>query len=278
MIDAGELAAALRQWRERLSPAEVGLPAGPRRRTPGLRREEVAQLAGVSVDYVVRLEQARGPHPSESVLGALARALRLAPAETAHLFALAGVAQPGPDRVHHTVRPSVLRLLDRMHDLPAMLVGAGEDVLAWNPLLAALWGDVSVVPRERRNLLWLQFAGECRVATDEQGDASRLELSTVARARAALARYPHDRRLRGLVDELYRAHPRFAELWDARPVDHERVDRKRYDVPGIGPIVLDCDVLEVPRDDQRLVVYSAAPGTEDAEKLALLRVVGLQSV
>ncbi|GAA4825425.1 helix-turn-helix transcriptional regulator [Actinomycetospora corticicola] len=276
MSDTGELAAALRQWRERLTPADVGLPAGPRRRTPGLRREEVAQLAGVSVDYVVRLEQDRGPHPSESVLGALSRALRLTPAETTHLFTLAGVPLPGPERVRDTVRPSVLRLLDRMHDLPAMLIGAREDVLAWNPLLAALWGDVSAVPRERRNLLWLQFAGEVRLATDEQGDDSRLELSAVARARAALARYPQDRRLRGIVDELYRTHPRFAELWDARPVEHDRVARKRYDVPGIGPIVLDCDVLEVPRDDQRLIVYSAAPGTEDAEKLDLLRVVGLE--
>ncbi|MEJ2869342.1 helix-turn-helix transcriptional regulator [Actinomycetospora sp. OC33-EN08] len=280
MSDTGDLAAALRQWRERISPADVGLPAGPRRRTPGLRREEVAQLAGVSVDYVIRLEQARGPHPSDSVLGALARALRLAPAETSHLFDLAGVAPPAPDRVRDTVRPSVLRLLDRMHDLPAMLVGPREDLLAWNPLLAALWGDISAVPRERRNMLWFQFGEDAglRLATDEDGDAGRLELSAVARARVAMARYPHDRRLRGIVDELHRTHPRFAALWDSRPVEHRRVDRKRYEVPGVGTLVLDCDVLEVPQDDQRLVVYSAAPGTEDAEKLDLLRVVGLQTV
>ncbi|MFC5062631.1 helix-turn-helix transcriptional regulator [Actinomycetospora atypica] len=278
--DRAELGSALRQWRERLTPADVGLPAGPRRRTPGLRREEVAQLAGVSVDYVIRLEQDRGPHPSESVLGALARALRLTPAETEHLFALAGVSMPGPDRVRDTVRPSVLRLLDRMQDLPAMLVGPREDMLAWNPLLTALYGDLTTVPRARRNTLWLQFAGHpgIRTVTDEQGGTRRLEVSAVARARAAMARYPHDRQLRATVDELHRSNPWFAELWDSRPVEHRRVDRKRYDVPGVGPIVLDCDVLEVPDDDQRLIVYSAAPGTEDADKLDLLRVVGLQEV
>lgn len=275
-----ELGSALRQWRERLVPGDVGLPAGPRRRTPGLRREEVAQLAGVSVDYVIRLEQDRGPHPSESVLGALARALRLTPAETEHLFVLAGVAMPGPDRVRDTVRPSVLRLLDRMQDLPAMLVGGRDDLLAWNPLLTALYGDLSTVPRERRNTLWLQFAGHpgIRSVTDEQGGTERIAISAVARARAAMARYPRDRQLRTTVDELYRANPRFAELWDSRPVEHKRVERKRYDVPGVGPIVLDCDVLEVPDDDQRLIVYSAAPGTEDADKLDLLRVVGLQRI
>jgi len=280
--DTTELAAALRQWRERLAPADAGVPAGPRRRTPGLRREEVARLAGVSVDYVVRLEQGRGPHPSPSVLGALARALRLSSAETGHLFDLAGVALPGPGRVNDVVRPSVLRLLDRMQDLPAMLIDARKSLLAWNPLADALLGDISAIPRERRNLLWMRFgpgAGEGRgLVLDEAGGRDRLDRSAVADARSALARYPDDPLLRGLVDELRRVSPRFASLWAERPVEDHRVDRKTYDVAGIGRITLDCDALEVPDDGQVLIVYSAAPGSPDAEKLDLLRVVGLQSV
>ncbi|HEY2192018.1 MAG TPA: helix-turn-helix transcriptional regulator [Actinomycetospora sp.] len=279
--DSTELAAALRQWRERLTPADVGLPAGPRRRTPGLRREEVARLAGVSVDYVVRLEQDRGPHPSSSVLGALARALRLSAAETGHLFDLAGVAVPGPGRVNDVVRPSVLRLLDRMQDLPAMLVDARTDLLAWNALADALLGDISAVPRERRNLLRMRFGpggDEHHGPVDEHGDRGRLDRSSVAGARAALARYPDDAALRGLVDELLRSSESFAALWAERPVEDRRVDRKAYDVAGIGRITLDCDALEVPDDDQTLIVYSAAPGSPDAEKLDLLRVVGLQKV
>jgi transcriptional regulator with XRE-family HTH domain len=279
--DSSELAAALRQWRERPTPSDVGLPAGPRRRTPGLRREEVARLAGVSVDYVVRLEQDRGPHPSSSVLGALARALRLSPAETGHLFDLAGTALPGRGRVNDVVRPSVLRLLDRMHDLPAMLVDARRSLLAWNPLADALMGDLSTIPRERRNLLWMRFGPPLEghpVVTDEHGDRERLDRSAVADARAALGRYPDDEVLRGLVDELRRSSERFARLWAERPVEDRRVDRKSHDVPGMGRITLDCDLLAVPDDDQLLIVYSAAPGSPDAEKLDLLRVVGLQTV
>jgi hypothetical protein len=280
--DHAELAAALRQWRERLTPADTGLPAGPRRRTPGLRREEVARLAGVSVDYVVRLEQARGPHPSEWVLGALARALRLSTPETAHLFDLAGVERPGAGHVVDTVRPSVLRLLDRMADLPAMLVDARSTLLAWNPLVEALYGDLSAIPRDRRTMLWMRFGpagGEGRsLVVDEDGTRERLDRLSVAQARAALGRYPGDTILRGIVDELLRTSPLFAELWALRPVEDRRVDRKSFDVPGVGRITLDCDSLDVPGDDQRLVVYSAAPGTRDAELLDLLRVVGLQTV
>ena len=280
--DTTELAAALRQWRERLTPADVGLPAGPRRRTPGLRREEVARLAGVSVDYVVRLEQDRGPHPSSSVLGALARALRLSSAETGHLFDLAGTALPGPGRVNDVARPSVLRLMDRMQDLPAMLIDARKSLLAWNALADALVGDISAIPRERRNLLWMRFGPDDHhgggPVVDEHGGRERLDRSAVADARSALARYPDDEVLRGMVDELRRLSPRFADLWAERPVEDHRVDRKAYDVAGIGRITLDCDALEVPDDDQVLIVYSAAPGSPDAEKLDLLRVVGLQKV
>lgn len=276
--DTDELAAALRQWRERVDPSDVGLPTGSRRRTPGLRREEVAHLAGLSVDYVVRLEQSRGPQPSSSVLAALARALRLSGAETRHLSALAGVALPGPRHVSDVVRPSIATLLDRMKDLPAMLANARGDVLAWNDLVTALLGDLSLVPPRRRTHVWLHFGTHdhfrSRLVTDD-GSGPRLDRNTVADARAALARYPDDEPLRRTVEELYATVPRFAALWDERPVERRRSEIKSYDVPGIGRITLDCESLDVPDDDQTLVVYSAAPGTPDAEKLDLLRSVGV---
>ncbi|MGW4279809.1 helix-turn-helix domain-containing protein [Nocardia sp. NPDC004750] len=140
-MDRTELAALLRQARERVHPVDVGLPAGSRRQVPGLRREEVAQLAGVSVDYVVRLEQGRGPRPSSSVLAALARALRLNDEDRTLLFQFAGAAPPQEGRIDMVVRPSVLRLLDRMADLPALVLSAKADLLAWNPMATALLGD-----------------------------------------------------------------------------------------------------------------------------------------
>lgn len=280
-IDRAELAAALRQWRERLTPRDVGLPAGSRRRTPGLRREEVAGLAGVSVDYVTRLEQARGPRPSPAVLTALARALRLSGAETDHLHVLAGEPGRAVPGIRDTVRPSVSRLLDRMHDLPAMIVNARGDILAANDMAAALLGDLSALPPARRSYPWLHFgpaeSAHSRLVADA-GERDRLDRSTVAQLRAAHARHPDDARLRSTVAELRAVSPRFAALWDERPIAHRHADVKTYAVPGIGRLTLDCERLDVPDDDQMLIVYSAAPGSPDAEKLDLLRVVGLQDM
>ena len=223
---------------------------------------------------VVRLEQARGPQPSATVLTALAQALRLSGSETEHLFLLAGVAQPHNAVISEVVRPSVARLLHRMHDLPAMIVNARGDILAWNDLITALLGDLSNVAPHRRTHLWLYFVADetftSRLVTDD-GSGPRLDRSTVAQARAALARYPDDARLRQVVGELRARVPRFAALWDERPLEYRHSDVKRYDVPGIGRITLDCESLAVPEDDQTLVVYSATPNTVDEHKLDLLR-------
>ncbi|WP_028921130.1 helix-turn-helix transcriptional regulator [Pseudonocardia acaciae] len=275
-MDRGELGAALRGWRERIAPADVGLPAGTRRRTPGLRREEVARLAGVSVDYLTRMEQARGAHPSGAVLSALARALRLDPAERDHLFHLAGASPPMPGRISEAVRPSVLRLMDRFTDLPAMLVSAKLDLLAWNPLAVALLGDVSEVPPEQRNVAWLRFmvGGGRLVTTDEE--RARLDLALVSDLRGAAARYPDDPGLHRLIERLRAGSPEFAALWARRPVERRHGDRKRFLHPELGVLELDCDVLRVPGEDQTLVVYSAAEGSREAEALALLRVLGTQ--
>ncbi len=279
-MDRTELGAALRTWRERLHPADVGLPAGTRRRTPGLRREEVAGLAGISVDYLTRLEQGRGARPSEAVLGAVARALRLTGPEREHLFVLADAAVPAPGRIRTAVRPGVLRLMDRVTDLPALLLDAKSDVLAWNAMAAALLGDLSAVPPGERNVARRAFLPSARTVAGYSGadeaECERLDRALVADLRRAAARYPDDPGLRRLVDDLRRGSPRFARLWALREVDDRHSDRKTVHHPEFGPLVLDCDVLAVHGDDQVLLVYSAAPGTPEARALELMRVVGLQ--
>jgi transcriptional regulator with XRE-family HTH domain len=276
-VDRTELGRTLRTWRERLRPSDVGVPAGLRRRTPGLRREEVAALAGVSVDYLTRLEQGRGPRPSGGVLSALARALRVTDAERDHLFHLAGSAPPLPGRIRSAVRPSVLRLMDRFTDLPALLLDAKSDVLAWNPMAVALLGDLSAIPPTRRNIARQAFTGAHRVEfyADER---ERLDRALVSDLRRCAARYPADPDLQRLVSDLRAASVEFERLWTLRELNERHGDTKRIRHPELGVLELDCDVLEVHGDDQVLLVYSAAPGTPAAEALQLLRVIGLQDV
>ena len=282
-MDRPELARVLRRARTALSPQDVGLPAGSRRRVPGLRREEVAQLAGVSVDYVVRLEQGRGPHPSPQVLTALARALRLDDDARTELFHLAGNAPPLPGRVDEHVRPSVQRLLDRLDDLPTMVLSARGDILAWNRLASALLGDLSAVPRQERNIIWQRFLGTPDPARSQvaMGDDEReaTAAQSVATLRAAAARYPRDPSVQELVGELRRRSPRFDELWRTGGTStFWPSQRKSIDHPSLGRLTLDCDALHVPDSDQTVVVYSAEPGTPDADLLALLRVLGTQQM
>ena len=277
-MDRAALAAALKTYRARLSPADVGLPAGTRRRVPGLRREEVAQQAGISVDYLVRLEQGRGPVPSGQVLGALARALRLTDDERDHLFHVGGSAPPTPGHIVSTPRASTLRLLDRIGDLPAILLDAKGDVLAWNDLAAALLGDFTAWPPGQRNVAWQRFLGRGgRVAADP-GEQEATAVETVASLRYVAARYPDDPGLARLVAELQAGSPLFARLWREGPIAERRSTTKSVHHPELGRIELDCDSLVLPDVDQRLVVYSAAPGSAAAEALALVRVVGLQDL
>ena len=275
-MDRDELAQLLRRARARLTPSEVGLPAGSRRRVAGLRREEVAQLAGVSVDYVVRLEQGRGPHPSDQVLAAFARALRLDVDDRDQLYRLAGSAPPGPGRIDLTVRPSVLRLLDRLADLPAIVLSAKADILAWNPMAAALLGDFSRWPAQQRNITWQRFLGAPGRVAPSPDEDERTARQSVATLRSALARYPADRGLRTLVAELQAGSPRFATYWADGEAGPWRLDAKTIVHPELGAIALECDTLLLPDTDQAMVVYSAAPDSEAASALALLRVTGLQ--
>ena len=277
-MNRAELAIVLRRARNRLAPAEVGLPVGERRRVRGLRREEVAMLAGVSVDYVVRLEQGRGPQPSQQVLTALGRALRMDVDERNELFSLAGHAQPRPGTINEVVRPSVLRLLDRLADLPAVVISAKSDILAWNAQFAALMGDWSQVPARQRNLIWQRFLGAYAgrvVPSDESGPSDG---QSVAALRTALAKYPRDPGLVDLVAELRSGSAEFERLWHEGGAAPWRSHSKTIDHPSLGPLRLDCDSMHLPDADQTVIVYSAEQGSPEAEALALLRVIGTEQM
>jgi transcriptional regulator with XRE-family HTH domain len=277
-MDRRELADFLRSRRARVRPEDVGLQAGPRRRTPGLRREEVARLAGMSVDYYIRLEQARGPRPSRQILGAVARALRLTDAEREYLHHLAGEPpqpRPGPPQ---DVPAGILHLLDRLDDTPAFVLDAKYDVLAWNAMAAALITDFSRLPPRDRNPLRSLFLSPGSAQITDDGEYGRFARVCVADLRAATARYPGDPGVGGLVAELLEGSELFARLWSEREVAVQQSNVKTLRHPVVGTIELHCDVLHVPDRDQRVVLYTAAPGTPAHEALKLLRVVGVQDL
>lgn len=273
-----EFAEVLRAWRDRLRPEEVGLPGGPGRRAPGLRREELAALAGISVEYVVRLEQGRARHPSPQLLGALARALRLTEDERDHLYRVGGAAVPSRGAVPHHIPPGVQRLMDRLDDSPMAVMTAAWDLLAWNPLWSALTGDPAAHRGLDRNVAWRHFT--CASGPIEFDEAHRREFSSdlAADLREAAGRYPADPRLAMLVARLRAESPEFERRWGEAHIARHRSSRKTATDTAAGPITVDCDVLTVPGEDLRIVVYTAAPGSEDASRLALLRVTGLERV
>uniref|UniRef100_A0AAU3HV92 Helix-turn-helix transcriptional regulator n=1 Tax=Streptomyces sp. NBC_01393 TaxID=2903851 RepID=A0AAU3HV92_9ACTN len=269
-----ELADFLRRGRARLEPSDVGLPAGSRRRTPGLRREEVAALAGMSVDYYTRLEQSRGPHPSRQMLGALARALRLTGDERDHLFHLAGEEPPRATSASPHVRPGLLLILDRLHDAPAHVVTDYGELLAQNAMSAALTGGTE--PGE--NLVRRFFTdprGHTLFPPEDRPEHAR---SHVANLRAVTAARPDDPAPAALVAELRSTSEEFATLWESHEVAVRRSATKRFLHPVVGLLELDCELLLSSGDHQLLVVHTARPGTESHERLRLLRVVGLQNM
>lgn len=282
MTDHGnELGQALRSWRDRLAPADAGLRSGRGRRASGLRREELAQIAGLSVDYVVRLEQGRATTPSAQVVGALARALQLSTDERDHLYRLARLLPPQDRRITDHVPPGVQRLVARLGETAVAVFSADWTLISWSPLWAALLGDPADVPVERRNLVRACFPvpGETPglVASwpvrADRGRAAQ-EAALVGDLRRATATYPDDPRLARLVTRSRAGNARFAELWDTGTVATHASDRKTVEHPGVGPLTVDCDILTVPGADLTLVAYTAAVGSPDAGKLDLLRVTG----
>jgi len=277
-FDRAELAAFLRRRRARVQPADVGLEAGQRRRTPGLRRQEVAQLAGMSVDYYIRLEQGRGPRPSRQMIAAISRALRLSHDEGAYLHHLAGEAPGPPPGPVRDVRPGVLHLLGRLDDTPAIVCDAKYDVLAWNPMAAALLGDFSALPPGDRNVVWRFFTDPDARARHDADGARRFARESVADLRAASARYPGDSGVRRLVGRLLAASTEFRDLWAEQDVQVRRSAHKRLRHPAVGWLDLDCEALHDPDRDQWVVLYTAPPGTPSHDALRLLKVVGTQDL
>jgi transcriptional regulator with XRE-family HTH domain len=278
-----EFGQAVRRWRDRASPDAAGLPAGGlpaggHRRAAGLRREELALLAGISVDYVTRLEQGRASHPSAQVIEALARALRLSRTERAHLFGLAGLLPPGPETVPGYITPSVHRLLDRLTGTPVAVYDATWTLLLSNPPCAALMGDPSGWHGYQRNRVWRNLVGPGTRVRRTPEARRAFEAALVADLRATAGRYPADQRLRRLVADLRANSDRFAELWDSGAVGRHEAARKTIDHPRVGLLTLDCDVLTVAGSDLRVMIDTAEPGTEDAERLALITVLGTQEL
>jgi transcriptional regulator with XRE-family HTH domain len=271
-----EFGHTVRRWRDRVSPEAAGLPVGGHRRAAGLRREELALLAGISVDYVTRLEQGRAANPSEQVVEALGRALRLSGAERAHLFNVAGLVPPGQGTVPAYITPSVQRMLDRLTETPVAVSDATWTLLLANPLYVALMGEQR---GKERNAVWRDFLGSGSRVRHTPESRRNVETAQVSGLRTAANRYPADQRLRRLVAELRANSDRFAELWDSGTVgDGLQPSRKTIDHPQVGALTLDCDLLSVEGSDLRIMIYTAEPGTEDAERLALLGVLGTQSL
>lgn len=270
----------LRAWRDRVPPGTVGIPAGGRRRASGLRREELAGLAGISADYLTRLEQGRATSPSPQVVESLARALRLSDPERGLLYRLAGHAAPGPDVVPARVTPSVQRLLDRLAHTPVAVYDAAWTLIVANSAYDALMGDTTTWRGIERNAVWRNLVGPGSRVVHAPEELADLQAQQVADLRLAATRYPADRTLRRLTDELRAQSRRFSELWESREPDlrPERARRKTVEHPAVGRITLDCDVLIVAADDLRIMVYTAEPGTEDAERLAFATVLGTQTL
>lgn len=275
-MDKGELAAFLRSRRERLRPEDVGLSSGSRRRTPGLRREEVAVLAHVSTEYYARLEQGRAPRPSNVVLAGIAGALRLTPEESDHLHRLAGTA-PTPTGLHsRDVRPSILTLLERLPHTAGIVLSATFEVLAWNDLAAALMEDFSLLVPRDRNLARKTFLDDGQPSESIYGisDEVAFRQGVVTRLRSSRAVYPSDPGVRELVDDLLAGSAEFARLWERHDVQTPPPLQKTFRHTPAGPITVNCDSLAITERDQHLVLYTAAAGSRDAENLALLEVIG----
>jgi transcriptional regulator with XRE-family HTH domain len=274
-MERDQLADFLRRRREAIRPAEVGIADGPRRRTTGLRREEVAMLAGMSVDYVVRLEQGRSSQPSTQLLGALARALRLSEDERDHLFHLAGHQPPPADGAAGLARAGLTRMLDLLGDTPALVLSDLGEVLAQNRAAVLLTGDHTGFTGDRRYPVhrWFTDPAARAIAPPEEREHHARRL--VADLRAAAGRRSGDPTVAGLVERLRAASADFRRLWAEHEVAVRRADRKTFLHPRAGRLVMDCETLVTPDQGQQLLVLT--PGDAGTrERLRLLQVLGIE--
>jgi len=279
-VRSSEFGQLVRRRRGRVAPETVGLPTGGHRRTPGLRREELARLAGISPDYLTRLEQGRATSPSVQVVESLSRALRLPDTERDLLYELGGYAAPGPDVVPARVTPSVQRLLDRLAHTPVAVYDATWTLIVANAPYDAVLGETSSLRGIERNAVWRNLVGSVTRVVHTPGELADLQARQVADLRVTAARYPTDRTVTRLIRDLTAQSPRFVQLWESSapdpPTDPSR--QKIIDHPTVGRVTLDCDALIVAADDLRMMVYTTEPGTEDAERLAFAIVLGAQTL
>ncbi|WP_258572973.1 helix-turn-helix transcriptional regulator [Actinomadura parmotrematis] len=272
-MDREQLADFLRTRRAALQPEDVGLPRGPRRRTEGLRREEAAALAGMSTDYYSRLEQRRGPQPSEPMLAAIARGLHLSLDERDHLFRLAGHNTPGRASRSDHITPGLMRILDRLQDTPAEVVTDLGETLVRTPAGVALFGDPAAHTGPARSIVHRWFTDPAtreRYAPEDHPGLSRFFAASL---RAASSRQGPDSRAARMAADLQARSPEFAEVWKAHDVGGHRPDVKHVVHPELGVLELQCQVLLDPEQAQELLVYTATPGSESHQKLKLLPAV-----
>lgn len=271
-MDSRQLSHFLRVRREALTPGDVGVVSSTRRRTPGLRREEVAVRAGISTDYYTRLEQARAPQPSASVLRGLTRALRLTLDERDHLFRLAGYSAPDRLSADDHVSPVLLGLMDRLQDMPAQVMTDLGETLAQNALATAVFGDHTRLDGPERSAVYRWFTSPDARAAYPPEDRAEESRTLAADLRAATVRRG-DARARALVDRLLKDSAEFAAVWAGHDVAVLRSRRKRVQHPETGLLVLDCQALVEEDRSQVLALFVPAPGTDTADRLALLGVL-----
>lgn len=278
MSDLPSLGDFLQRRREALQPEDVGLARGARRRTAGLRREEVALLSHISTDYYARLERGTGPTPSEQMLTALAQGLHLSLAERDHLFRLAGHRPPSRHSGTEHVSPGMLRILDRLDDTPAEIVTELGETLRQSRLGIALLGDAALRTGRARSIGYRWFADPASRAAYPADEAANLSRVYAAGLREMVAARGPQSRAAELADDLRTRSPEFATLWNTHEVGARPPEVKRFHHPEVGRLDLSCQTLLDPDQSHRLLVYTAQPGSESAEKLRLLAVIGSPSV
>ncbi|MFC9245642.1 helix-turn-helix transcriptional regulator [Streptomyces sp. NPDC057136] len=273
-MDRAQLADFLRTRREAMQPEDVGLPRGARRRSRGLRREEVALLAGMSTDYYARIEQQRGPVPSEPILAAIARALRLTLDERDHLFRIAGQHTPGHAPLTDHVSPGMMRILDRLADTPAQVLTALDETLVQTRPAVALVGDDTRHTGLARSLIHRWFTDPHARRIYPEADHPLHSRAFTSDLRAAYTRQGPGSRAGEITDTLLAESEEFTTLWNRHEIGVRRPDTKRFAHPDLGTLELHCQTLLDPGQDQILLVYTAAPGTDNYDKIQLLSVLG----
>ena len=278
MIDRTALAEFLRRRRESLQPEDVGLPRGQRRRTSGLRREEVAALCHMSTDYIGRLEQERGPRPSEQMIASIAQGLHLTLDERDHLFRLAGHNPPVRGAVSQHIGPALLRILDRLQDTPVEIITELGETLRQSPLGVALTGDSTRFTGPSRSIAYRWFADPATRRLYDPADHPYLSRVFASGLREVVTVRGSDSRAAHIADLLYASSEEFRGVWNEHEVGIRPSEVKRFIHPEVGPLELNCQVLLDPDQSHRLLVYTAVPGTESYEKLELLSVIGAQAI